>query len=549
MNSPQKEIVTLINEYTKKASELYQDSVQPTALTPKMDIFNTELRIFALYLSDINAFICLGAEERTRIMSDIMDQLICDENTEALFNYRANMYHSLSQNNQINNIPHSWLYSEMDFPKDDLLLKLTVLLTDVISIDTLYGSFTTDEKLKQLHMFDITFSMSMMIFCTEAKKITIDFFKKCHDLFRPPKKRDLVLSAYETFKPELVSSFIPNGISQARLIASSLSKITNLDLECCTPQQCLELLKIYIDVSIRTRITSSAISAIVKSLLANHSELIKNEDLAISVVTYCQINAINPLFALNDDKSMLTLNSLSTENKKNIKICYSNTRLVNENTSDEDYGYVKSNPIYTNGIEGSKKYLAKLRTTEGKKLNWKRLGSTSDKNIDGMIDIYSGTLPSGESCATLYLNMYSNVSSQKAPKGFVFCSIQSNSDMETNKLLNENEFCNASGNTGKISEKPRERFADIKNKYFIIILLCLVCAAVITFIVVYQSNLSSVPRSTTSPAEAEYIGNANSMKFHEPLCDHLPDKLNRIYYRERKEAINDRMIPCKICDP
>lgn len=51
------------------------------------------------------------------------------------------------------------------------------------------------------------------------------------------------------------------------------------------------------------------------------------------------------------------------------------------------------------------------------------------------------------------------------------------------------------------------------------------------------------------PAEYQYIGNANTGKFHRMSCSYLPDEQNRIYYYTRDEAINAGMVPCKKCNP
>jgi len=75
-------------------------------------------------------------------------------------------------------------------------------------------------------------------------------------------------------------------------------------------------------------------------------------------------------------------------------------------------------PIYTNGVNGSNKYLEGLKTALGEKLTWKRVGSTSAEGVNGLIDIYVSTLPSGKEYKTLYLNMYGSSNSKKVPKGF-----------------------------------------------------------------------------------------------------------------------------------
>jgi hypothetical protein len=104
---------------------------------------------------------------------------------------------------------------------------------------------------------------------------------------------------------------------------------------------------------------------------------------------------------------------------KNEEISIRNEQLKNSNIDDTDYGLIVEKPIYCSGISGSEKYLARLRTEMGHMLKWERKGSTSANNIEGMIDIYEGMLPSGRFYKTIYINMYSNSNSNKAPKGFM----------------------------------------------------------------------------------------------------------------------------------
>ena len=51
------------------------------------------------------------------------------------------------------------------------------------------------------------------------------------------------------------------------------------------------------------------------------------------------------------------------------------------------------------------------------------------------------------------------------------------------------------------------------------------------------------------PAGGGYIGNSNSLKFHEPNCDPLPAEHNRVYFDTRQQAIDAGYAPCKKCNP
>ena len=62
--------------------------------------------------------------------------------------------------------------------------------------------------------------------------------------------------------------------------------------------------------------------------------------------------------------------------------------------------------------------MEELKTTLGEKLTWNRKGSTSVEGVNGIIDIYESTLPSGKPYKTLYVNMYGSTNSKRIPKGF-----------------------------------------------------------------------------------------------------------------------------------
>ena len=87
--------------------------------------------------------------------------------------------------------------------------------------------------------------------------------------------------------------------------------------------------------------------------------------------------------------------------------------------NDEDYGYTSKKPIMTFRVPGSNQYLESLVTENGETITWNRVGSTSDPDIDGMIDIYE-IFCNANKITTLYLNMYGVSNSKHTPKGFLF---------------------------------------------------------------------------------------------------------------------------------
>ena len=49
--------------------------------------------------------------------------------------------------------------------------------------------------------------------------------------------------------------------------------------------------------------------------------------------------------------------------------------------------------------------------------------------------------------------------------------------------------------------------------------------------------------------EANYIGNANSKKYHLPSCGGLPDEKNRVYFMSVEAAESAGYEPCGRCHP
>lgn len=63
-----------------------------------------------------------------------------------------------------------------------------------------------------------------------------------------------------------------------------------------------------------------------------------------------------------------------------------------------------------------------------------------------------------------------------------------------------------------------------------------------------KAETTKAPETTQAP-KITYVGNVNSKKFHLPTCSSLPDEINRTYFDNRQEAIDNGYEPCKKCDP
>lgn len=82
-----------------------------------------------------------------------------------------------------------------------------------------------------------------------------------------------------------------------------------------------------------------------------------------------------------------------------------------------EFGYSPSNPIPTLTSFGNIAYLARLQTMKGEKVKYARLGSTNVENIERPVDIYEISDSNGVICK-LYISMYHQRNSEKAPRGF-----------------------------------------------------------------------------------------------------------------------------------
>ena len=88
-----------------------------------------------------------------------------------------------------------------------------------------------------------------------------------------------------------------------------------------------------------------------------------------------------------------------------------------------EFGYDATNPIPTKGIPGSIAYLAKLRTENGVKGEYKRKGCTHAENIKHPVDMYE-IRENGEYVCMLHLCPYFKENSSIVPKGFEEMSVE-----------------------------------------------------------------------------------------------------------------------------
>lgn len=84
------------------------------------------------------------------------------------------------------------------------------------------------------------------------------------------------------------------------------------------------------------------------------------------------------------------------------------------------FGLCPTNPIPVNAHEGNTVYLERLRTIQGQRIMYHRIGSVgSSNNLPGVIDEYEILAFDGSVHCRMYFNMYFPRRSRRTPEGFV----------------------------------------------------------------------------------------------------------------------------------
>ncbi|QLG88417.1 hypothetical protein HQ393_13350 [Chitinibacter bivalviorum] len=89
-----------------------------------------------------------------------------------------------------------------------------------------------------------------------------------------------------------------------------------------------------------------------------------------------------------------------------------------------EFGVTPSNPIPCKTIFGSTAYLGCLRTPDGTKIVYERVGSFGSDASPHPVDAYEISHPNGEKLATLFISPYQKRISGKAPRGFKLANIE-----------------------------------------------------------------------------------------------------------------------------
>ena len=143
----------------------------------------------------------------------------------------------------------------------------------------------------------------------------------------------------------------------------------------------------------------------------------------IVILIIVSLNLIKPRYKKKQNSVMDTLSEDPVY--REMKEIYDVMSKLNEGGTNQDvipngygkFGYEETNPIPVNTVVGSMAYLSSLRNSEGKKVQYERIGSTSAPNIDKPIDMYEISID-GIQIATLYISPYQKKNSERPPEGF-----------------------------------------------------------------------------------------------------------------------------------
>ncbi len=218
--------------------------------------------------------------------------------------------------------------------------------------------------------------------------------------------------------PGFTEMTFPGGKAQAATIIEAMSKICGVKLDNCDEGMYHNMLSAYVTTKVDMSFLHYADIDFIGNLVRRYGGLVKNRETAMKVAGLVSAMDKNPFFEMKTEADIEYVNDFVRICTDMEKQASENVGAEEENLCDEDYGLVKTKPIYTHGIGGSNEYLGALETSDGVSLSWSRRGSTPVDGVNGIVDIYDSSLPDGSEYKTLFINMYGTANSKVIPKGF-----------------------------------------------------------------------------------------------------------------------------------
>lgn len=146
--------------------------------------------------------------------------------------------------------------------------------------------------------------------------------------------------------------------------------------------------------------------------------------LIVTLIVTITLVVLSSLPLKPKSKSVMDELNANPEFRK-LKDLYEAVNKLNEGGTDQDslpngygeFGYDITNPIPVNTVFGNTAYLSRLRTLDGVKVEYKRIGSSISPISDHPVDGYE-IFADGQKMAVLYLDPYNKKNSGKAPRNF-----------------------------------------------------------------------------------------------------------------------------------
>jgi hypothetical protein len=88
-----------------------------------------------------------------------------------------------------------------------------------------------------------------------------------------------------------------------------------------------------------------------------------------------------------------------------------------------EFGMTPSNPIPCKTIFGSTEYLSRLRTPDGTRIVYQRVGSVASDLCLHPVDAYEISHPNGQKLVTLFISPYQKRVARKTPRGFKLAEV------------------------------------------------------------------------------------------------------------------------------
>lgn len=226
------------------------------------------------------------------------------------------------------------------------------------------------------------------------------------------KKVDLdknVVKAFGMHNPQILNIVMKDGISQGKRFITSVSLLTDMDINMFDAQLCSEYINLYIKV-VQMIMDKRSDKEIVDSILSMNKH-IKSTN-AYELFALCTITMVEPSFQLDE----FNINKLHDYANK-LKNSYPELKMDKER-NESKLGLEMSYPLQIT-LDKIDTYLANLISDDFQILNWKREGSIVVKGISDPVDFYNSYLSNGKEYLILYVTMYGkNDDSSYIPLGF-----------------------------------------------------------------------------------------------------------------------------------